>query len=173
MSTSISSPAIEQLPSNIPHLETDGSNWAIFIMRFREAMQATRHWPYFEGTVSCPTVKDPSKVTDAEKKAIEEWEHGDLAAHYLLSQHLPDSIAVRLQSLTTIKSHWERLTSEFTTQSMYAQNDLEQAFFEMRCPKGGDIHTFLTTLHCKKEELAAASLCYTKEVPMHHTQKPS
>jgi hypothetical protein len=76
MSTSTPSPAIEQLPSNIPHLETDGSNWAIFIMRFREAMQATCHWPYFKGTVSCPTVKDPSKVTDAEKKAIEEWEHG-------------------------------------------------------------------------------------------------
>jgi hypothetical protein len=114
-------------------------------------MQATRHWPYFKGTVSCPTVKDPSKVTDAKKKAIKEWEHGDLAARYLLSQRLPDSIAVRLQSLTTIKSHWEHLTSEFTTQSMYAQNDLEQAFFEMRCPKGGNIRTFLTTLHCKKE----------------------
>src|SRR6266702_3059884 len=24
------SPSIEQLPANIPHLETDGSNWAIF-----------------------------------------------------------------------------------------------------------------------------------------------
>jgi hypothetical protein len=32
MSTSTSSNAIEQLPSNIPHLETDGLNWAIFIM---------------------------------------------------------------------------------------------------------------------------------------------
>ena len=66
MSTSTPSPAIEQLPSNIPHLKTDSSNWAIFIMRFREAMQATCRWPYFKGTVSCPTVKDPSKVTDAE-----------------------------------------------------------------------------------------------------------
>jgi hypothetical protein len=158
MSTSTPSPAIEQLPSNIPHLKTDGSNWAIFIMRFREAMQATRRWPYFEGTVSCPTVKDPSKVTDAEKKAIEEWEHGDLAARYLLSQRLPNSIAVRLQSLTTAKGRWERLTSEFTAQSMYAQNDLEQAFFEIRCPKGGDICTFLTTLRCMQEELAAAGV---------------
>jgi hypothetical protein len=67
-----SSNAIEQLPSNIPHLEIDGSNWAIFIMWFQEAMQATHHWPYFEGTVSCPTVKDPSKVIEAEKKATKE-----------------------------------------------------------------------------------------------------
>jgi len=32
---------IEQLPSNIPQLEADGSNWAIFTMQFQEAMQAT------------------------------------------------------------------------------------------------------------------------------------
>jgi hypothetical protein len=89
--------------------------------------------------------------------------HGDLAARYLLLQRLPDSIAVRLQSLTTAKGRWERLTLEFTTQSMYAQNDLEQAFFKMRCPKGGDIRTFLTTLHCKKEELAAAGVHVTQK----------
>jgi hypothetical protein len=38
MSTSTPSSAIEQLLSIIPHLEIDGSNWAIFIMWFREAM---------------------------------------------------------------------------------------------------------------------------------------
>ena len=40
--------AIKQLPQNIPHLEPDGSNWAIFAIWFREAMQAnllrTRQW---------------------------------------------------------------------------------------------------------------------------------
>jgi len=41
---------------------------------------------------------------------------------------------------------------------MYAQNDLEQACCQMRCPKGGDIRTFLTTLCCKKEELTAAGV---------------
>jgi hypothetical protein len=116
-------------------------------------------------------VKDPSKVIEAEKKATEEWEHGDLAARYLLSQRLPNSIAVRLQSLTTAKSCWEHLTKEFTTQSMYAQNDLEQAFFDMRCPKGGDIRTFLTALHCKKEELAAAGVHITQKEYQHTVLK--
>ena len=83
--TSTSPTTIEQLPSNIPHLETDGSNWAIFIVRFREVMQATRCWPFFEGTISMPTVKDPSKISKAEKKEIKAWEHNDLAACYLLS----------------------------------------------------------------------------------------
>ena len=96
MSGSISSTTIKQLPSNIPYLETDGSNWAIFIMWFQKAMQATYCWPYFKGTVSCPTVKDPSKMIEAEKKATKDWEHRDMAACYLLLQCLPDSIAVRL-----------------------------------------------------------------------------
>jgi hypothetical protein len=93
MSTSTSSNAIKQLPSNIPHLKTDGSNWAIFIIWFWEAMQATRRWPYFEGTVFCPTMKDLSKVTEAEKKATEEWEHGDLAACLSLALDSDSSIS--------------------------------------------------------------------------------
>ena len=48
-------------------------------------------------------------------------------------------------------------------QSIYVQNDLEQAFFRMRCPKGGDICTFLTTLCCKKEDLAAAGVHITQK----------
>ena len=83
----------------------DGLNWAIFIMCFWEAMQATWHWPFFEGTVPCPTVKDPTKMTNDKKKAVEKWDHEDLAECYLLSQRLPDSIAVHLQVYTTVKTH--------------------------------------------------------------------
>ena len=127
---------IEQLPSNIPHLEADGSNWAIFTMRFQEAMQATRCWSHFDGTSTTPTAKDPNKPTDVEKKEIEAWEHDDTAARYLLSQRLPNTIAVRLYAHKTAKARWDRLTTEFTVQSVYAQNDLEQAFFDMQCTKG-------------------------------------
>ena len=50
---------------------------------------------------------------------------------------------------------------EFTTQSVYAQNDLEKAFFNMACTKGEDIRVFLTALRCKREELAAAGIQIT------------
>jgi len=153
---------IELLPSNIPHLETDGSNWAIFTMRFQEAMQVTRRWPYFEGTIPCPSPKDPVKVPDDERKALDDWKFEDLAARYLLSQRLPDSIAIRLHSLTTAKARWDHLVFEFTAQSIYAQNDLEEAFFNMACTKGEDIRVFLTALRCKREELAAAGVRITQ-----------
>ena len=130
---------IQQLPSNIPCLEADGSNWAIFVMHFREVMQAIRRWPYFKGTIPCPSPKNPTKVPDDERKNIANWEFEDLTVWYLLSQWLPNSIAIRLQSLTTMKSQWDRLIFEFTAQSVYAQNDLEEAFFSMCCAKGEDV----------------------------------
>jgi hypothetical protein len=50
---------------------------------------------------------------------------------------------------------------EFTAQSVYAQNDLEEAFFNMACTKGEDIRVFLTALHCKRKELAATGVWIT------------
>jgi hypothetical protein len=67
-------PAIEQLPTNIPQLEPDGTNWAIFSMRFKEAMQATRRWGYFSGTIPQPTPADPDMPDKAEKQAMETWD---------------------------------------------------------------------------------------------------
>jgi hypothetical protein len=130
---------IELLPSNIPCLEADGSNWAIFVLCFRKVMQVTRRWPYFEGTIPCPSPKDPAKVPEDEQKSIDNWEFEDLAVHYLLSQCLPDSITIWLLPLTTAKAQWDRLIFEFTAQSVYVQNNLEEAFFSMACTKGEDI----------------------------------
>jgi hypothetical protein len=156
-------PSIHQLPSNIPCLEADGSNWAIFVLRFREAMQVAQRWPYFEGTIPCPSPKNQAKVPDNEQKSIDDWEFEDLAAHYLLSQRLPDSIAIRLKVFTTAKARWDHLVTEFTAQSVYAQNDLEEAFFSMACTKGEDVRVFLTSLRYKREELAAAGVRITQK----------
>jgi hypothetical protein len=77
----MSSPAtIEQLPANIPQLEPDGSNWAIFTGCFCEAMRATWCWPYFDGTSTCPSPKVTNKPTDDKKKEIKKWEHANNAA---------------------------------------------------------------------------------------------
>jgi hypothetical protein len=126
-------------------------------------MQVARRWPYFEGTIPCPSPKNPAKVLDDERKAIDDWEFEDLAACYLLSQRLPDSIAIHLQSLTTAKARWDCLVFNFTAQSVYTQNNLKEAFFSMACTKGEDVRAFLTALHCKHEELAAAGVRITQK----------
>ena len=121
-------------------------------------MQVTWRWPYFEGTIPCPSPKDPAKVPDDERKAIDDWEYEDLAAQYLLSQQFPDSIVIQLLAFTTTKACWDCLVFEFTVQSIYVQNDLEEAFFNMCCTKGEDIRSFLTGLHYKREALLAVGV---------------
>ena len=159
----MSSPAshIEQLPANIPRLEPNGANWAIFSMRFKEAMQASRRWGYFSGTVARPEPNAKDKPTDEETEKMEKWDYEDLVARYLLSQRLPDTTAIRVGNFNTAKERWQKVSDEYTAKSTYAQNDLEQAFLEMRCIKGGDIRAFLSTLRYKREELAAAGVSIT------------
>ena len=104
------SPSIEQLPANIPRLETDGSNWAIFIICFRKAMKVTCCWGFFDGTNSCLALKDPLKPTDEEKAAAEKWAYDDQVAQYLLLQWLPDSTVVHMGPYLTAALRWEQVT---------------------------------------------------------------
>ena len=42
--------------------------------------------------------------------------------------------------------------------STYAQNTLHQLFIDMQCPKGGDVHAFLSSLTKQHNELLAAGV---------------
>ena len=154
---------IEKLPANIPRLEPNGSNWAIFKMRFSNAMKVTRRWAYFTGLSPYPDPIDPAKPTPEEAAQIVQWEFEDSVASYLLSQRLPDTTEMRLANCTTTKERWDLVTKEYQAKSAYAQADLHQAFLEMRCTKGGNVREFLASLGCKREELAAAGVTVTEK----------
>jgi hypothetical protein len=158
----MSSPApaapIEQLPANIPHLEPDGTNWAVFLMHFCMAMQATCQWGFFDGTNLHSTPEDPSAVTDTEKELVECWKHNNLIACYLLSQCLPDMTTLCPNQYILAHMCWTHVSDEYTAKSVYAYNNLQQAFFEMICSNGGNVCTFLTSMRYKCEELAAAGV---------------
>jgi hypothetical protein len=94
-------PIIEQLLANIPWLDPNGTNWAIFKTHFQEAMKVTCQWNYFIGAKPCPKPKVTDKPTDAESGAIEKWEHKDAVASYLLSQHLLNITIICLTNCLT------------------------------------------------------------------------
>ena len=106
-------PVIKQLPANIPQLDPNGTNWAIFKTRFQEAMRVTRQWGYFTGARPRPKPKVADKPMEGESKAIEKWEHEDAVASYLLSQRLPDITVMRLTSCLTAHDRWEMVTKEY------------------------------------------------------------
>jgi transposase InsO family protein len=144
--------------TSVPCLDPTGSNWAIFSMRFQEAMEANQKWSHFTGTPGRPAPADAKNVTDDETKAIAEWDQNEVVSRYLLSQRLPDSTAVRLKGLASAKERWDKVKAEFSVKSQYAEADMLTSFSEMRCPRGGDVRSFLGSMHVKREELAAVGV---------------
>ena len=121
-------------------------------------MQASRRWGFFDGSNLRPSPSDPLNVTLDKIEAMEKWDHNDLVARYLLSQRLPDSTAVRIGPIPNVRLRWDWVQDEFIAKSIYVQNNLETAFYDMHCSRGGDVRTFLTSLRYKREELAAAGV---------------
>jgi gag-polypeptide of LTR copia-type len=151
----MSSSATEQFTTHIPRLDPEGANWANFAMRFKGAMIASRCWGYFDGSKKHPAPADEDKPTNTEVEAMECWDSKDQIAGYLLIQRLPDLTTMEESHLNTAKERWEMVQKEYMAKSKYARNDLEQVFFKMRCPKGGDVRAFLTNLKTKRNELVA------------------
>ena len=152
-------PITEQLPpAVIPRLEPDSSNWAIFMMRFKDSMKVTSRWGYFNGSQPKPRPKDVKNPTDTEIEVGERWEHEDAVASYLLSQRLPDATVMRMVNCACAQDRWELVTKEFQAKSKYAQANLHQSFLDMHCARGGDVREFLASLSYKKETLAAAGM---------------
>ncbi len=127
------------------------------------SVEANQKRGHFDGKTLCPVPADPNAPTDAELKAVADWRQDEVVAKYLLSQRLPDSTAVRLKSLTSAKERWTKVKTEFSVKSQYAEADLLTAFSEMRCPRGGDIRTFLGQMRVKREELAAVGVTVTEK----------
>ena len=75
----------DSLPSSIPKLDPSGLNWAIFSVRFKDAVEAKGFCSHFEGTDSRPaaisitvTAADDTVTTTppsaAELAAVEQWD---------------------------------------------------------------------------------------------------
>ena len=152
-----------ELSATVPCLKEDGSNWAIFSIRFRKAMVAINRWGYFDGTNTCPVQKDAAHPTNAKCEAIERWEHEDAVAQWLLFHRLPNSAVLCLDEYPTAKAQWDELAEEHKVSSPYAQVDLVQAFREMCCPSGGDVRTFIKDLRCRHRELVAMGVHVTDD----------
>jgi gag-polypeptide of LTR copia-type len=142
-----SSPHAElPLHTLIPRLELNGSNWAAFQMTFSEAMDTADRWGHFDGTEPHPGTANTKAPTTKELATQRCWDHEDKIGHNLLLQRLHDTTAMCLKPLSTARERWTWLSQEYQAKSVYAQTDLQQAFFDMRCAKDGDVWAFLQAL---------------------------
>jgi hypothetical protein len=124
-------------------------------------MKANQKWGHFNGSITCPIPANVDKPTDDKKTAMADWDRSESVMLYMLSQRLPDSTAVRLQSITTVADCWAKVTGEFSVKSQYTKIDLLSTFSKMRCSTISEVWTFLGQMRMKREELAAIGISMT------------
>jgi len=166
----------DSLPSSIPKLDATGLNWAIFSVRFQDAVEAKGFWGHFDGSevrpvpspapaaATAPTggaaaTPTPAVVVTAEELAAQhQWDKNERSAKSLLTQKIPDSTLMRIHLKKTVKERWDAIVEEYTSKGAYAQTDLRQKFMDMRCPDKGNVREFLDSLRVKREELASVGV---------------
>jgi len=154
----------DTLLSNVPKLDIKGTNWAIFSLRFEITVEVKELWDHFDGTnpepVSTSTASPggPTVVTPPDPDELAKWQKGEKLARHLLTQHIPDSTALRVHTLPSVAAMWAEIVREYTQKGAYVQTDLCAKFLESKCPAGGDIRQFLDDLHMKRDELSAVGV---------------
>jgi len=156
------------LSAEVPHLDIEGSNWAVFVRRLQRAMAINGCWGHFDSSDPRPVPKDWKNPTDAEVQAIQHWDREDDVAGYLMSQRLPDAIIMDIEKHKTTQEQWEALCCIFSAKTDFMQTDLHQSFIDMKCPKGGDIRKFLTDLKQQRHHLTAIGIPIT-DIEYKHT----
>jgi hypothetical protein len=121
-------------------------------------MLITGQWAYFVSATTCPAPKDPDHPMTMEMEEALQWDCEDAIVSYLLSEHLPSDINLDIKYLPTTKEQWDIISHTFTAKSNYVKTNLYQAFIDMKCPKGGDVREFLTTMRMKRYELQAIDI---------------
>ena len=69
MSAVTTSSLSDTLPSSVPRLEAEGENWAIFYVRFMDAVEAKGFWGHFDGTLPAPVLPVTASAADIAAKA--------------------------------------------------------------------------------------------------------
>ena len=151
----------DTLPSTIPMLDAEGTNWVIFYICFMDAIEAKGFWDHFDGSSSPPALSE--SPTAAETAATAQWDKDERSAKALLTQQLPDSTVMEIHSKKSVKEHWEAVVREYTVKGVYAQTEIRAKFLMMPCPERGNAKEFLRGLRLKKEELAQVGVRISDE----------
>ena len=167
MSTSTATALADTLPSSVPKLDASGLNWAIFSLRFQDAVEAKGFWGHFDGTTPRPnavtTATATATATVDNTDAITQWDKDERSAKSLLTQKIPDSALMRIRKCKTVKERWDAITTEYTEKDTFAQTDLRTRFLESKCPEKGNVRQFLDELRIKREELATVGVDIDKK----------
>ena len=62
MSSVITTSLADTLPLSVPKLDASGLNWAVFSLRFQDAVEAKGYWGHFDSTSEHPAMPEPEDL---------------------------------------------------------------------------------------------------------------
>ena len=126
------------------------------------------HWDYFNSTCTHPIPADPTNPTNDEKQNGQLWDCKDEIAKCLLGKQLPDEVSMDMDDQYSMaKAQWDALVELATPKTAHACANMHQSFLNMRCPKGGNVHEFLSSLKKRCHELKVAGITVTEQENEH------
>src|ERR1700761_1115632 len=147
MTTITTSSLSNTLPSSIPKLDADRENWAIFFVRFMDAVEAKGFWGHFDG--SSPALVISTESSESQKMEKLQWDKEERSAKTLLTQKLPDSTVMEIHSKKSVKERWEAVVKEYMKKGAFAQTEMRAKFLTSRCLEKGSAKEFLRGLRLK------------------------
>jgi hypothetical protein len=147
----------DSLPSSIPKLDATGLNWAIFTVRFQDAVEAKGFWGHYDGSSPRP-IPASDAPTSNEIISMSQWDKDERSAKSLLTQKIPDSTLMRVHTKRTVKDRWDAIVTEYAEKGAYAQTELRSQFLAMKCSDKANVREFLDNLRVKREESAAVGV---------------
>jgi len=143
----------------IPKLHDDGSNWADYEPRAKNAMGAKGLMKHAEGRARQPALlillndvlmsrDDPTKPAteeqlDSAEKKIDDYERNEAHAKHIILSTTSPHLSSKIKNLTTAKAMWDAVLVDVSNKSTLQQIDILDQLQEMHCGENSDANAHL------------------------------
>ena len=161
--------------TTVPKLLSNGANWVTFKRRMVVDIEARagliRH---LEGRAPYPKPPAPLKAKPSQQEqdeyteklekhedAMDLWRLRDATVKRQIMHNIPDTVLIRIQSLTTAAEMWEALRKEFEGRTAFVQDDLRYKIQTTRCGEHDNVRQHTDKMRYMLEELAGMGATIT------------
>jgi hypothetical protein len=155
----------KDLFAQVPVLETDGSNYAVWKLRLEYAMAAKGTLGHLDATAPEPVEPKASDKGPADPDAMtayradhQKWKEREYLARAQLARVVRDLTLQKIAKRDTVAQMWTVIKDEYESKTELVQADLRTRFYTIHCPEKGDLRAHLDKLQIMHGELATVGV---------------
>ena len=99
-------------------------------------------------------------MTTEDTASVDQWDKDERSAKSLLTQKIPDSTLMHINSKWTVKEWWDAIVAKYTEKGAYAQMELQTKVLGSKYSPKMSVCKFLDGLQVEGEKLASVGMWY-------------